>query len=399
MMVGDSMKSIFDFLIRRFVKDYKNVNSQTVRQSYGALGGKVGIIINSSILILEIVIGLFLNSIAITADAFHNLTDALSSLVTIFSFKLANRPADDKHPFGYGRIEYLTALLFSGAILVVGFEFLRSSFLRVLHPVTIPFNKVSLICMLCAIPMQIFLNRFTNYIGDIIDSSALKASALESFTDILVLSMVTLSLLVTKFTTFPIDGYIGLIVSLFILHSGIELGREMLGTIIGKAPEKEFVEELISSVLGYEYISGVHDLVIHNYGPGRYMASLHAEVPSDISIMELHDVIDKAEKEIGERMNVYLSIHMDPIKTDSPEIEQLKEEVFGKIKEIKGILSMHDFRVVGNCEEKTLIFDVVLDKACFKENKEKELQAQIQEAVYGINSSYRSIVTFDREFH
>ncbi|NMF06757.1 cation diffusion facilitator family transporter [Clostridium beijerinckii] len=393
------MKSIFDFLIRKFVKDHKNVNSQSVRQSYGTLGGNVGIIINSSILILEIVIGLFLNSIAITADAFHNLTDALSSLVTIFSFKLANRPADDKHPFGYGRIEYITALLFSGAILVVGFEFLRSSFLRVLHPVTIPFDKVSFICMMCAIPLQIFLNRFTNYIGNVIDSSALKASALESFTDILVLSMVTFSLLITKFTTFPIDGYIGFIVSLFILHSGIELGREMLGTIIGKAPEKEFVEELKSSVISYKYICGVHDLVIHNYGPGRYMASLHAEVPSNISIMELHDVIDKAEKEIGKRMNVYLSIHMDPINTDSPEITALKEEIYEKIKVIKGIVSMHDFRVVGKSEEKTILFDVVLDKTSFKDNEKKKLQAQIQDIIYSINPSYRSIITFDREFY
>jgi divalent metal cation (Fe/Co/Zn/Cd) transporter len=211
--------------------------------------------------------------------------------------------------------------------------------------------------------------------------------------------MVTFSLLVTKFTTFPIDGYIGVIVSIFIFHSGIGLGREMLGTLIGKAPEKKFVEELKSSVISYKYICGVHDLVIHNYGPGRYMASLHAEVPSNIAIMELHDVIDEVEKEIGKRMNVYLSIHMDPINTDSLEIIALKEEVYKKIKVIKGIVSMHDFRVVERGEGKTILFDVVLDKTSFKDNEEKELQAQIQDIIYIINPSYRSIITFDREFY
>lgn len=393
------MKGIFDFLIKKFVKDYESVNSQIVRESYGSLGGKVGIIINSSILIVELIIGLFLNSIAITADAFHNLTDALSSLVTIFSFKIANRPADDKHPFGYGRVEYLTALLFAAAIFVVGFEFIRSSFLRVLHPVIIPFNRISFICMLCALPLQIFLNRFTNYIGEKIDSSALKASALESFTDILVLSMVTFSLLVTRFTTFPIDGYIGIIVSLFILHSGFELARDMIQTLIGKSPDQEFVDELMKSVLSYKFISGVHDLVIHNYGPGRYIASLHAEVPWDVPIMEIHDVIDRAEKEVGKRMNVYLSIHMDPIKTDSPEIIQLKEELLENIKGIEGVLSIHDFRVVGDNEEKSLIFDMVLSKQCFKENKQLEVEAKVQKAIQGISPSYRGIITFDREFY
>ncbi|MBL4937533.1 cation diffusion facilitator family transporter [Clostridium sp. YIM B02515] len=393
------MKPFFDFLIKKFVKDHKNVNSQDVRQAYGKLGGTVGIIINSTILILELIVGLFLNSIAVTADAFHNLTDAISSLVTIISFKIVNRPADDKHPFGYGRVEYLTALLFAGAILVVGYEFLRNSVVRIMHPVTVPFNKISFICMLFALPLQITLNRFTNYLGNTIDSSALKASALESFTDILVLAMVIFSLLVTRFTTFPIDGYVAFIVSLFILHSGIELGKEMVDTLLGKAPSEEFVEELKSSVLSYPYITGVHDLVIHNYGPGRYITSLHAEVPCDVSVMEIHDVIDKAEKEIGSKMNMYLSIHMDPIKIDSPDVRELKETVSKEIAQITGVLSMHDFRVVGNDENKTLIFDVVLDKACFNDEKKELISEQIKGIISNLCSSYRSIVTFDREFY
>jgi cation diffusion facilitator family transporter len=336
---------------------------------------------------------------AITADAFHNLTDALSSLVTIISFKFANKPADDKHPFGYGRIEYLTALLFSVAILVVGYEFLKSSVLRILHPVNVPFNLVSFICMLLALPLQITLNRFTDYLGKIINSSALKASALESFTDILVLSMVTFSLLVTRFTEFPIDGYVAFIVSLFILHSGIGLLRDTIGTLLGKAPSEEFVEQLIKSLKEYPYILGVHDLVIHNYGPGRYMASLHAEVPYDVSIMDIHDVIDKAEKEVGAKYNIYLSIHMDPVKINCPEVNLLKDEVEERLSKIKGVLSIHDFRVVGDGEEKTLIFDAVINKSYALEEQKKLIQGQIQEAIHTISPKYRGIVTLDREFH
>lgn len=393
------MKIIFDFFIHKFVKDHKNTNSQSVRESYGALGGTVGIVINSTILAIEVIIGIFLNSIAITADAFHNLTDALSSLITIISFKLSNKPADDKHPFGYGRVEYLTALLFSAAILVVGYEFLKSSALRIMHPVSIPFNAVSFFCMLIALPLQIFLNRFTNYLGDIINSSALKASALESFTDILVLSMVTFSLLVTKFTSFPLDGYVGVIVSLFILHSGIELGKETIDTLLGKAPSQEFINELIESLLQYPYILGIHDLVIHNYGPGRYMASLHAEVPYNISVMEIHDIIDKAEKEIGEKYNLYLSIHMDPVKTDNEEVKKLKMIVEEKLSDIQGIISIHDFRVVGDSDEKTLIFDAVVDKSFASEQQKALLRSLINDAINSISQSYTCKVTLDREFY
>lgn len=393
------MKQIFDLLIRKYVKNYKEVNSEAVREAYGALGGTVGIIINTTILIVELVIGLFLNSMAITADAFHNLTDALSSLVTIISFKLANKPADDKHPFGYGRIEYLTALLFASAILVVGYEFLRNSVLRILHPVNVPFNFISFICMLLALPLQIILNRFTTYIGIIINSSALKASALESFTDILVLSMVTFSLLITRFTSLPIDGYVALIVSLFILHSGIELGRETISSLLGKAPSKELVEDIIKSLMEYPYIQGVHDLIIHSYGPGRTMASLHAEVPYNASIMDIHDIIDKAEKEVGDKYNLYLSIHMDPVKTDSPEVKALKNKVEEKLKYIEGALSMHDFRVVGNTEEKTLIFDIVIDKSFAAEEKKGFIEEQIQAAIRDISPTYKGIVTIDREFY
>lgn len=393
------MKRIFNFLIGKFIKNYSDVNSQQIRQSYGWLGGIVGFIINTTILIIELFVGLFLNSISITADAIHNLTDAVSSIITILSFKLANRPADDKHPFGYGRVEYITSLIFSLSIFIVGYEFMRSSINRVLHPVIIPFNEVAFLLMLVALPLQIFLNRFTTYLGIAIDSSALKASALESFTDILVLSMVTISLLITRFTTFPVDGYAGIIVSVFILHSGFVLSKETLDYILGKAPDKELIKNIYTQVLSYNYITGVHDLIIHNYGPGRYMVSLHAEVPYDISIMKIHDVIDKIEKEVGTKLNLSLSIHMDPFKNDSPEIVTLRNQLNEVLSAIKGIKSMHDFRVVGDVAEKTLIFDVVVDKPYYNEEYKKIILQQIEEGVKVISSKHRCIVTLDQDYH
>lgn len=392
------MKFIFDFLIKKFIKNYSDVNSQKVRQSYGRLGGIIGFIINTSILILELIVGLFLNSISITADAIHNLTDAISSIVTILSFKLANRPADKKHPFGYGRVEYITSLLFSLLIFIVGYEFMRSSINRVLHPVSIPFNIGAFLLMLLAIPLQIFLNRFTTYLGITINSMALKASALESYTDILVLSMVTISLLITRFTTFPVDGYAGIVVSLFILHSGFMLCKDTLDYILGKAPDKELVRNIYTEVLGYTYITGVHDLLIHNYGPGRYMVSLHAEVPCDIPIMQIHDVIDKAEKEVGEKLNLCLVIHMDPFRRESPEIIILKNQLNEVLSVIKGIQSMHDFRVVGDVEEKTLIFDVVVEKSYYSTEYNKVILRQIEEGIKNISPQHRCIVTMDQDF-
>ena len=393
------MKFIFNFLIKKFVKDYSNVNSQEARQSYGWLGGIVGFIINSTILILELIVGIFLNSISITADAIHNLTDAVSSLITIFSFKLANRPADEKHPFGYGRVEYITSLLFSLSIFIVGYEFFRSSINRVLHPVSIPFNEGAFLLMLIAIPLQIFLNRFTKYLGTAIDSTALKASALESFTDILVLSMVTISLLITRFTTFPVDGYAGIIVSIFILHSGFVLCKDTLDYILGKAPDKRLIKNICAEVLTYTYISGVHDLVIHNYGPGRYMVSLHAEVPCEIPVMKIHDVIDKAEKEVGKKLNIFLVMHMDPFKSDSLEIITLKKQLNKVLSVINGIQSMHDFRVVGDIEAKTLIFDVVVDKAYYTVEHKEVIIKQIEEGMKGILPQHRCIITLDQDYH
>jgi len=393
------MKVIFNFFIRKFVKNYSDVNSQKVRETYGWLGGIVGFIINTTILILELIVGISLNSISITADAIHNLTDAISSIITIISFKIANRPADEKHPFGYGRVEYITSLLFSLSIFIVGYEFMRNSINRVLHPVSIPFNMVAFLLMLFALPLQIFLARFTKYLGNAINSSALKASAFEYFTDIIVLAMVIISLFISRFTNFPVDGYAGIIVSGFILHSGFELCKETLDYILGKAPDKLLVKNIYTEILSYKSISGVHDLIIHNYGPSRYMVSLHAEVPSDMPIMQIHDIIDKAEKEVGEKLNLDLVIHMDPFKSNSPEIIILKKQLQGVLSVVKGVLSMHDFRVVGESKAKTLIFDVVIAKSHNSAEYKNNILKQIEQGINQISPELRCLVTLDQDYH
>lgn len=392
------MKRIFDFLIKKFIKNSDDINSKETREAYGWLAGIVGVIINTTILLIELFIGIFLNSIAVTADAVHNLTDAVSSVISIVSIKLSNRPADDKHPFGHGRIEYITALLFSSAIFVVGYEFIKGSIARIKNPVEIPFSLPLLLMMLLALPMQIFLNRFTNYVGNKINSSALKAAAVESYTDILVLSMVIVSMIITKFTSIPIDGYVGIIVSLFILHSGYELLKETLDALLGKAPDKELTKEITKMVLSYPNILGIHDMVVHNYGPGKYMVSLHAEVPYDISLVEIHDIIDRAEQEIGEALNIFIVIHMDPVNHDSPEVMALKGKIASILKDIKGVLSFHDFRVVGDGKEKTLLFDIVVDKSYNTKDAKDVISEQVELEVRKLSSGYRCNITFDADF-
>lgn len=392
------MKRIFDFFTKKFIKNYDNINSKETREAYGWLAGTVGVIINTTILLIELFIGIFLNSVAVKADAAHNLTDAVSSVISVFSIKLSNRPADDDHPFGHGRIEYITALLFSTAIFIIGYEFIKNSISRIKNPVEIAFSLPLFLMMLLALPLQIFLNRFTNYIGNKINSSTLKAAAVESYTDILVLSMVILSMIITRFTTIPIDGYVGIIVSLFILHSGYELLKDTLSALLGKAPDRKLTKEIAKMALSYPNILGVHDMVVHNYGPGKYMASLHTEVPYNIPLIKIHDIIDRAEKEIGEALNIFVVIHIDPVNYDSPEVMDLKRDVASILKGIEGVLSFHDFRVVGDGEEKNLLFDIVVDKHHNNKEAKNNILQQITYEVHKLSSAYSCNITFDTDF-
>lgn len=387
------------FLISRFVKDYKNTKSKKVRESYGILGGVVGVILNIILFAVKITVGLIAGSIAVTADAFNNLSDVASSVITIFGFKIASKPADKEHPFGHGRVEYISALVVSFLVMMVGFQFVKSSFDRIIHPEPLNFELIPFLLLVFSVLAKIWISKFNIFLGKTINSSTLKASGYDAFSDVIASSCVALSLLLSLFISFPIDGYMGILVALFILYSGFSLIKETLNPLLGELPDPELVEEINKSVLSYEYISGVHDLIVHNYGPGRVMASIHAEVPADISIAKIHEIIDQAEKEISKNLNLFLVIHMDPINTDCEEVAADKQFLMEALKAFPIVKSIHDFRVVGEDEQKNLIFDIVVDSSKrLSQTDEDALMEDIEKKVKETHPKYNTIITLDRDF-
>lgn len=386
-------------IVNTFIKNKDDYNNEKVRTSYGLLAGIVGIIANLTLFAIKLFVGIVAKSIAVTADAFNNLSDAASSLITIIGFKLSTMPADKEHPFGHGRLEYVSAMIVAFMVMYVGFQFIKSSFERILNPETIVFELIPFILILISILVKIWLGKFNGFVGKTINSSALKASSLDAFGDVITSSCVALSLLASKFTTFPIDGYIGIIVALMILYSGFNLVKETLNPLLGEAPDPELVTNIKESVLSYDLISGVHDLIIHNYGPGKCMASIHAEVPANASIIQIHEIIDKAEKEISDKLNIYLVIHMDPINVDDEDIIEARRDLLEVLNDFPYVLSMHDFRVVGEGNIKNLIFDIVVDSN--KKNKmlsDELIKAEIIEKVKIKHPTYNCVITIDEDF-
>lgn len=387
------------FLVKKFVKNHEDVSNNKVRDSYGYLGGIVGIIVNFILFVIKLSIGLLLRSIAVTADAFNNLSDLLSSIITIAGFKMASKPADKEHPFGHGRIEYISGLIVSFMVMLVGFEFTKSSLSKIIHPENIEFQLLPFIILVISIGAKIWLSIFNKYIGKKIKSSALEASSLDALSDVISSSTVAISLLLSKWISFPIDGYAGILVSLFILYSGYSLVKETINPLLGEAPDPELVKELKKEILSYDYVTGVHDLIIHNYGPGRRMASIHAEVPCNVSIILIHEVIDKIEKEVSKNLDIFLVIHMDPINIDNEEIKSAKQEVSKVLSNFSNISSYHDFRIVGKGECKNLVFDIVVNfTSRFTHDDEKKLIDTINKDIKKIHPNYDAVITVDRDY-
>lgn len=388
------------FLVNTFIKNNEDISNEKVRGKYIFLGGLVGIISNLLLFTIKLSVGLITSSIAIMADAFNNLSDASSSIITIVGFKLSDKPADAEHPFGHGRIEYISALIVSFMVMLVGFQFVKSSLERIFNPVYIKFEIIPFVLLLISIFVKVWLSSFNKFVGNKIDSSALKAASVDALGDVFTSSCVVISYLAAKFTSFPIDGYLGTLVALFILYSGFSLTKETLNPLLGEAPDPELVKKIQDMVLSYDNITGVHDLIIHNYGPCRCMASIHAEVPCDISIMEIHEIIDRAEREISEKLKIYLVIHMDPIAMEDEEVKKDFNMVCDIIEKDERIKSIHDFRVVGEGEVKNLLFDVVIDsEKMFKTmTKHETLINDINKAVKEIHPKYNCIITIDNDY-
>lgn len=391
---------ISNFLIKTFVKNSEDIKNSKVRNSYGTLGGIVGIIVNTILFAVKFIVGLAVGSIAISADAFNNLSDAASSVITIIGFKLADKPADKEHPFGHGRIEYLSALIVAFLVILVGFEFTKTSFNRILNPSPVIFEIIPFIFLLISIFFKLWLSIFNRNLGNKINSGALKASATDSLGDVFTSSTVVISFLLSKFINFPLDGYMGLIVAIAILIAGIKLVKETLNPLLGEAPDKELADNIRNKLLSYPKISGCHDLIIHNYGPGRILGTVHAEIPSDIDIMKIHDIIDKAEREISHEFNIHLVIHMDPICIMTEEMEKTYKFIEKLIESKSEIQSLHDFRVVGSDEKSNLIFDVVIDHSTLNKDEDiKKLVENLKNSIKNHNPEINDIIiTVDYDF-
>ncbi len=387
------------FLVKTFIKNSEDTKDVNVRNSYGFLGGIIGIIVNFILFVIKFSVGMLVSSIAVTADAFNNLSDAGSSVITIAGFKMANMPADEKHPFGHGRMEYLSALAVAFMVMLVGLQFVKSSFEKILHPEIINFEWIPFLLLIVSIFLKLWLAMFNKFIGKKIDSGALKASSVDALGDVFSSSCVAISILAAKFISVPIDGYMGIIVAFIIVYSGFTLVRETINPLLGEAPDPKLVKSIEDMMLSYDHIIGVHDLIVHNYGPGRCMASAHAEIPSDINIMEIHNIIDKAERDISKKLNIYLVIHMDPICLSDDEINDAYKEVSKIIKYNPLIKSFHDFRIVGEGNEKNLIFDIVVNsKYLNKISSEEKLKNEITQAIKEIHPQYNCIITIDHDY-
>lgn len=385
-----------NFLVKRFVKNYDNVSDIKVRGAYANLAGIVGIVTNLILFIIKLSVGLFSNSVSILADAFNNLSDAASSIITIIGFKMANKPADAEHPFGHGRIEYITAMIVSFMVMLVGLQFVKTSFQKIINPTLVTFELWPFILLLISIGFKFWLSKFNKAIGNKINSSTLKATATDAMGDVFTSTTVVISFLISKFTTLPIDGYIGIVVALAIVYSGFSLIKETLSPLLGEPPDPVLVSDITDMVMSYDNITGIHDLIVHNYGPGRIMASIHAEIPSNIDIMEIHHIIDTAEREISKKLNIYLVIHMDPICVDTDEIIEARNIVKDVLSKYEDVKSFHDFRVVGENNNKNLIFDIEVSPTCLaNEIASAKLLDNIEKDIKEKSPEYRCVITVD----
>lgn len=383
-------------LSKLFIKNREDVKDQKVRQAYGVLCGAVGIFLNLCLFAGKFIAGFISNSIAITADAFNNLSDAGSSIITLIGFKMAGQKPDPDHPFGHGRIEYISGLLVSVIILLMGFELLKSSVTKIIHPEELTFSPVILVILIVSILLKCYMFFYNKTLGKKLNSSAMMATGTDSLSDTLATTVVLISTLVAHFSGLAIDGWCGVAVGLFIFYAGINAAKDTISPLLGQAPEPEFVNQVNSIVMAHEEVIGIHDLIVHNYGPGRVLISLHAEVPADGDILSLHDVIDTIEHELRDTLNCHAVIHMDPVQVGDPETDRLKGIVKECIAEIDPSLTIHDFRIVTGPTHTNLIFDVVTPYNF--PMSDNELTAEITRRIQKENPSYYTVIEVDKKF-
>mgnify|MGYP004469427145 FL=1 len=384
-----------DFLVRRFIKNYQDTKDANVRTSVGKLSGIVGILNNLFLFVIKFVIGTIVHSVSIQADGVNNLTDAGSNIISILSFHFANKPADKDHPFGHERTETIASLFVGILILVLGFETAKESISKVIHPGSIDFRIVSVIILLISIIVKFWMYTYNKKLSKTYDSSLLEATALDSISDVCGTTAVLVSTLLSPVLHFNLDGYMGIVVSGIILYGAYGLLRDMINSLIGEAPDPELVHNIVDMIMAHPAILGVHDMMLHNYGPNKIFASAHVEVDSSKDIFETHDHIDNIEREVKENMNIDLVLHMDPVKVNDPETELYRAKVVEAIHQIDPKWGFHDFRIVSGPTHVNLVFDLVIP---FEEKyTQEEIEAMLLKHIQSDKKIYL-VLTIDHPY-
>ena len=386
-----------EFLVNKFIKDSANIESTEVRTRYGMLASVVGIFCNVLLFSVKLAIGLILSSLAVTADAFNNLSDAASSIISFGGVKMAGKPADAEHPFGHGRIEYIAALIVSFLVIEVGFTFFKSSISKIMHPEEITFDPVPFIILILSILVKLWMAFFNNKLGKRIDSKVMLATAADSLGDVITTSATVISIVICHFTSINVDAIAGLIVSGIVIWSGVSIAKDTLEPLIGQRVPSELYQKITDMVESYEGIVGAHDLIVHNYGPNRSMATIHAEVPNDVSIEASHEIIDRIERDAKKELNILLVIHMDPVEMRDEEVLELRDKTSHIVHALDPELHFHDFRVLKENEQKNLIFDLVVPDS-YTEKDANRVMHQLIALLHEMEKNVDCIITLDRSF-
>ena len=386
-----------EFLVNKFIKDSANIESTEVRTRYGMLASVVGIFCNVLLFSVKLAIGLYLCSLSVTSDAFNNLSDAASSIISFVGVKMAGKPADAEHPFGHGRIEYIAALIVSFLVIEVGFTFFKSSISKIMHPEEITFDPVPFIILILSILVKLWMAFFNNKLGKRIDSKVMLATAADSLGDVITTSATVISIVICHFTSINVDAIAGLIVSGIVIWSGVSIAKDTLEPLIGQRVPSELYQKITDMVESYEGIVGAHDLIVHNYGPNRSMATIHAEVPNDVSIEASHEIIDRIERDAKKELKILLVIHMDPVEMRDEEVLELRDKTSHIVHALDPELHFHDFRVLKENEQKNLIFDLVVPDS-YTEKDSNRVMHQLIALLHEMEKNVDCIITLDRSF-
>lgn len=386
-----------EFLVHKFVKNYEEIGDDQVRTSYGVLASVVGIFCNVLLFAVKFTIGFLMKSLAVTADAFNNLSDAASSVISFIGVKMASKPADADHPFGHGRIEYIAALIVSFLVMEVGLSFLKNSIGKLMNPEEIVFEWVPFLILVLSIGVKLWMGVFNRKLGKRIDSKVMLATAADSMGDVITTGATVLSILICTFTSINVDAVAGIVVSVIVMWAGFSIAKETLEPLIGQSVPKELYQQITEAVEAYDGILGTHDLIVHNYGPNHSMASIHAEVPNDVDIEVSHEIIDRIEREVSKKLKLFLVIHMDPVETRNQEVLEIKSKLERIVHALDANLSFHDFRVVNGEHQVNLIFDLVVPREYSQEDADKVLH-QVMALMQEQDPRYQCVITLDHSF-